>query len=147
MTNAARKADAMSWSQTMNNYSRPKSSDDRKYWDQIMTKFNNQRPANWGQITINSIPSNSLSEPKINCALTPILPGGVAFNLHQNDYIIEQLSIRPLASLHQHFDLVIARKYLIAKEPEWHVLYRSTLHLQDLKNLQSVLDQLLLWEA
>jgi hypothetical protein len=132
LTNAARKADAMSWSQTMNNYSRPKSSNDQN---------------NWGQIMINFLPSSSLSEPEINCALTPILPGGVAFNLHQNDYIIEQLSIRPLASLNEHFDLVIARKYLIAKEPEWHVLYRSTLHLQDLKNLQSVLDQLLLWEA
>lgn len=113
MTNAARKADAMSWSQTMNNYSRPR----------------------------------SIANLKLDSTQTPTIPGGVAINLHNNDYIIEQLSVLPLASLNEHFDLVIGRKYLIAKEPEWHVLYRSTLHLQDLKNLQSVLDQLLLWEA
>jgi len=100
----------MSWSQTMNNYSRPR----------------------------------SITNLKLDSAQTPIIPDGVAFNLHNNDFIVEQLSIRPIASLKEHFDLVIARKYLIAKEPEWHVLYRSTLHLQDLKNLQSVLDQLLL---
>lgn len=89
----------------------------------------------------------SIANLKIHSTQTPNIKGGVEINLHNNDYIIEQLTIRPLASMNKHFDLVIARKYLIAKEPEWHVLYRSTLHLQDLKNVQSVLDQLLLWWA
>ena len=103
---------------------------------------------NWGQIMINSYPTSSPSEPKINCTLTPIVaPTGVQFNIHSNNYIIERLSIRPLEAVQEHFDLVIDRKYLTAKNPEWHVLYRSMFHLQDLKNLQSVLDQLLLWEA
>ena len=103
---------------------------------------------NWGQIMNNSHPTSSPSEPKINCALTPIVaPPGVQFNIHSNNYIIERLSIRPLAAVVDHFDLVIDRKYLIAQNPEWQVLYRSMFHLQDLKNLQSVLDQLLLWEA
>lgn len=101
---------------------------------------------NWGQIMINSQPSSSLSEPKINCALTPIVSAGVQFNIHSNNYIIERLSIRPLQAVEEHFDLVIDRQYLTAKNPEWHVLYRSMFHLQDLKNLQSVLDQLLIWE-
>lgn len=83
----------------------------------------------------------------VNDHLTPIDESGVALNLHSNNFIVERLSIRPLALVAGHFDLVIARKYLIAKKPEWHVLYRSTLDLQDLKNLQSVLDQLLLWKA
>ena len=97
---------------------------------------------------INSQPSSSLSEPKINCALTPIVaPPGVQLNIHSNNYIIERLSIRPLEAGQEHFDLVIDRKSLTAKNPEWHVLYRSMFHLQDLKNLQSVLDQLLIWEA
>jgi len=102
---------------------------------------------NWGQIMINFRPPSSPSEPKINCALTPIVSAGVQFNIHSNNYIIERLSIRPLPAVEAHFDLVIDRKYLTAKNPEWQVLYRSMFHLQDLKNLQSVLDQLLLWEA
>ena len=103
---------------------------------------------NWGQIMINSQPPRSPSEPKINCALTPIVaPPGVQFNIHSNNYIIERLTIRPLEAVEEHFDLVIDRKYLVAQNPEWQVLYRSMFHLQDLKNLQSVLDQLLLWEA
>ena len=103
---------------------------------------------NWGQIMINFRPPRSPSEPKINCALTPIVASpGVQFNIHSNNYIIERLSIRPLEAVEEHFDLVIDRKYLIAQNPEWQVLYRSMFHLQDLKNLQSVLDQLLLWEA
>ena len=103
---------------------------------------------NWGQIMINSQPSSSLSEPKINCALTPIVASpGVQFNIHSNNYIIERLSIRPLQAVEEHFDLVIDRQYLTAKNPEWHVLYRSMFHLQDLKNLQSVVDQLLIWET
>ena len=103
---------------------------------------------NWGQIMINFRRPSSPSEPKINCALTPIVASpGVQFNIHSNNYIIERLSIRPLEAVEEHFDLVIDRKYLIAQNPEWQVLYRSMFHLQDLKNLQSVLDQLLLWEA
>ena len=103
---------------------------------------------NWGQIMINFRPPRSPSEPKINCALTPIVASpGVQFNIHSNNYIIERLSIRPLEAVQEHFDLVIDRKYLTAKNPEWQVLYRSMFHLQDLKNLQSVLDQLLLWES
>jgi hypothetical protein len=86
-------------------------------------------------------PSSS-SEPKINVDLTPI----VQFNIHSNNYIIERLSIRPLEAVEAHFDFVIERKYLIAQKPDWQVLYRSMFHLQDLKNLQSVLGQLLLWE-
>jgi hypothetical protein len=102
---------------------------------------------NWGQIMINFRPPSSLSEPKINCALTPIVASpGVQFNIHSNNYIIERLSIRPLQAVEEHFDLVIDRQYLTSKNPEWHVLYRSMFHLQDLKNLQSVLDQLLIWE-
>jgi len=101
---------------------------------------------NWGQIMINSQPPSSLSEPKINCALPSNISDGAQFNIHSNNYIIERLSIRPLRAVEDHFDLVIDRKYLIAKNPEWQVLYRSMFHLQDLKNLQSVLDQLLLWE-
>lgn len=89
----------------------------------------------------------SIESLKIDADKTPEISGGVAFNLHQNNFIVERLSIHPLALLPGTFDLVITRKYLIAKEPEWHVLYRSTLALQDLKNLQSVLDQLLVWEA
>ncbi len=101
---------------------------------------------NWGQIMINSIPSSSLSEPKINCALTPIVETpivGVEFNLHNNDFIIERLSIRPIDAVKGHFDLAISRKYLIAKVPEWQVIYRSMLQRQDLKNLQSALEQVL----
>ena len=96
---------------------------------------------------IKSYPTSSPPEPKINCALTPIVaPPRVQFNIHSNNYIIERLSIRPLEAVQEHFDLVIDRQYLTAKNPEWHVLYRSMFHLQDLKNLQSVLDQLLIWE-
>ena len=89
----------------------------------------------------------SIESLKIDSDKTPEISGGIAINLHQNNFIVERLSIHPLALLPGTFDLVITRKYLIAKEPEWHVLYRSTLALQDLKNLQSVLDQLLVWEA
>lgn len=71
---------------------------------------------NWGQIMINSQPSSSLSEPKINCALTPIVSAGVQFNIHSNNYIIERLSIRPLQAVEEHFDLVIDRQYLTAKK-------------------------------
>ena len=95
---------------------------------------------NWGQIMINL-------RSTINCALAPIVSAGVQFNIHSNNYIIERLSIRPLQAVEEHFDLVIDRQYLTAKNPEWHVLYRSMFHLQDLKNLQSVLDQLLIWET
>jgi hypothetical protein len=71
---------------------------------------------NWGQIMINSYPTSSPSEPKINCALTPIVaPPGVQFNIHSNNYIIERLSIRPLQAVEEHFDLVIDRKYLSTK--------------------------------
>ena len=101
---------------------------------------NQTKTNNWGQIMINL-------RSTINCALTPIVSAGVQFNIHSNNYIIERLSIRPLPAVEAHFDLVIDRKYLTAKNPEWQVLYRSMFHLQDLKNLQSVLDQLLLWEA
>jgi hypothetical protein len=92
---------------------------------------------------INSISPSSLPEPKINCALTPIVSAGVEFNLHNNDFIIERLSIRPIDAVKGHFDLAISRKYLIAKVPEWHVIYRSALQRQDLKNLQSALEQVL----
>ncbi len=81
-------------------------------------------------------------EPKINVDLTPI----VQFNIHSNNYIVERLSIRPLEAVEGHFDFVIERKYLIAQKPDWQVLYRSMFHLRDLKNLQSVLGQLLHWE-
>jgi hypothetical protein len=87
-------------------------------------------------------PQPSSPEPKINVDLTPI----VQFNIHSNNYIVERLSIRPLEAVEAHFDFVIERKYLIAQKPDLQVLYRSMFHLQDLKNLQSVLDQLLLWE-
>ena len=93
-------------------------------------------------IMSNFQPQPSSPEPKINVDLTPI----VQFNIHSNNYIIERLSIRPLEAVEAHFDFVIERKYLVAQKPDWQVLYRSMFHLQDLKNLQSVLDQLLLWE-
>lgn len=96
---------------------------------------------------------NNYSRPRsiehlhLDSPLIPTIAGGVRFNLHSNDFVIEQLSIRPLDLLEGHFDMVVSRKYLLAKAPEWLVLYRSTLQLQDLKNLQSVLDQLILWEV
>ena len=99
---------------------------------------------NWGQIMINFSKPSSLSEPKINGALNPIVTPLVEVNLHSNDFIIERLSIRPIDAVKGHFDLSISRKYLIAKKPEWQVIYRSMLQRQDLKNLQSALEQVLL---
>ncbi len=101
----------------------------------------------WSQTMNHDSRPRSIDHLKLDATETPVISSGVAFNLHQNNFIVERLSIHPLALLPGTFDLVITRKYLIAKAPEWHVLYRSTLALQDLKNLQSVLDQLLMWEA
>jgi hypothetical protein len=93
---------------------------------------------------INFSKPSSPSEPKINCALTPIVSLGAEFNLHSNDFIIERLSIRPIDAVKGHFDLSVSRKYLIAKVPEWQVIYRSMLQKQDLKNLQFALEKVLL---
>ena len=93
---------------------------------------------------INFSKPSSLSEPKINGALTPIVTPLVEVNLHSNDFIVERLSIRPIDAVKGHFDLSISRKYLIAKKPEWQVIYRSMLQRQDLNNLKSALEQVLL---
>ena len=103
---------------------------------------------NWGQIMINFNPNSSLSEPKINCALTPIVSPpvatkGVAINLHNNNFITERLSVHPVNAVKDHFDLVVSRKYQIAKDPEWQVIYRTMLHFDDLKNLQLTLEKLI----
>ena len=105
-------------------------------------------PNNWGQIMINFNPNSSQSEPKINCALTPIVSPpvatkGVELSLHNNNFITERLSIHPIDAVKGHYDLVVSRKYLIAKNPEWQVIYRTMLHFDDLKNLQLTLEKLI----
>ena len=69
----------------------------------------------------------------------------IGFNIHSNDLYVERISIAPIKALKNSFDLVIGRKYRIAKEPDWVVVYRSTVDIQQLKQLQAVFDQLLIW--
>ena len=69
----------------------------------------------------------------------------IGCNLHSNDLYVERISITPINALKNSFDLVIGRKYCIAKEPDWAVVYRITVDIQQLKQLQAVFDQLLIW--
>jgi hypothetical protein len=71
----------------------------------------------------------------------------IGCNLHSNDLFVERISINPIDALKNSFDLVIGRKYRIAKEPEWGVVYRTTVDIEQLKRLQAVFDQLLIWEV
>jgi len=71
----------------------------------------------------------------------------IGCNLHSNDLFVERISINPIDALKNSFDVVIGRKYLIAKEPEWVVVYRTTIDMQQLKQFQVVFDQLLIWEV
>jgi len=71
----------------------------------------------------------------------------IGCNLHSNDLFVERISIDPIDALKNSFDVVIGRKYRIAKEPEWGVVYRTTVDIEQLKQLQAVFGQLLIWEV
>ena len=71
----------------------------------------------------------------------------IGCNLHSNDLFVERISINPIYALKNSFDVVIGRKYRIAKEPEWGVVYRTTVDIEQLKQLQAVFGQLLIWEV
>ena len=68
----------------------------------------------------------------------------IGCNLHNNDLFVERISINPIDTLKNSFDVVIGRKYRIAKEPEWGVVYRTTVGIDQLKQLQAVFGQLLI---
>jgi len=71
----------------------------------------------------------------------------IGYNLHSNDLFVERISITPINALKNSFDLVIGRKYRNAKEPEWGVVYRTTVDIEQLKQLQAVFDQPFIWEV